>query len=957
MRAIVFLRGIRGQLLLLILVLLGSVLLGEVLTYHRQYADRKAEELQANLELARAVGKTFETFVQQMVRAQLPVGLALTAALPPTEGERNRLLDQFWADNPAVRSVYWVDASGRITAASQRIRDFVGTNIADRSYIRDILAGRPWAVSDLYVGRATGQPGVAVSRGIRDAQGTLRGIVVAAIDPELLNTVVGVDRARDAGLSLIDRAGMHVYRNPPTEYTMEERNWLKLYPVIEGALKGQDVLTQVTSAETGKARLVAFAPVPSLGWVAAASRAEDEVLQGIHTTLLWQGAAVLAMTVLGAGMAGALARSMANGIGLLRRQAQAVERGDVERVARPAGPTELVDLATVFNQMATAVRTRETALRESEARFRALFETANDAIVVTDPRGPGRVLAANPAACRLFGYTADEFAGLDRATLLDLADPAVQALMAARATTGHGTAELTYCRKDGSRFTGELTAAMLPDAAGHPQAVAIIRDITARKQADTALRESERFVSSVAAASPHLIYVFDLERMGVTYVSRSFLGELGYPMETAERVTRLEAFRDYMEPEEMPHLSRLLDEWRTLPEGHLRQDEYRLRHADGTLRSFAGRELAFARRPDGSVWQIIGSLVDITARKQAEEALREAHATLEQRVQERTAALAHALEKLSVQAAQLRSLASELTLVEQRERVRLATQIHDGLQQLLVAARLRAENLVGRAEDAAVRRSGQEISGLLGDALADARSLTAELSPPILRTGGLRAGLDWLARWSQEKHHFAVHVQAPAAPLPPLPEDLTVLLFQAVRELLFNAVKYAQVLAATVTLAWDARGLTLTVADAGVGFDPRGLRGEGGSGGGFGLASIRHRLELLGGCMTIAARPARAPRSPWRCCFPREASPPRPLHSPRRRPLRRPRWPRPPGARGRFGFSSSTITRSSGRRSRSSSAPRRTSRWWARRARAPRRWPWPASWCPMWSSWTSTCPR
>jgi PAS domain-containing protein len=100
-------------------------------------------------------------------------------------------------------------------------------------------------------------------------------------------------------------------------------------------------------------------------------------------------------------------------------------------------------------------------------------------------------------------------------------------------------------------------------------------------------------------------------------VSRPFLGELGYPREIAERVTRLDAFRDYMEPEEMPHLSRLLDEWRTLPEGHLRQDEYRLRHADGTIRSFAGRELAFARRPDGSVWQIIGSLVDITERKQA----------------------------------------------------------------------------------------------------------------------------------------------------------------------------------------------------------------------------------------------------------------------------------------------------------------------------------------------------
>jgi C4-dicarboxylate-specific signal transduction histidine kinase len=78
-----------------------------------------------------------------MLRAQLPVGLVLTAGLPPTEAQQNRLLDQLQVDNPAVRSVYWVDASGTITAASQRIRDFVGTNIADRSYIRDTSRRTP----------------------------------------------------------------------------------------------------------------------------------------------------------------------------------------------------------------------------------------------------------------------------------------------------------------------------------------------------------------------------------------------------------------------------------------------------------------------------------------------------------------------------------------------------------------------------------------------------------------------------------------------------------------------------------------------------------------------------------------------------------------------------------------------------------------------------------------------
>jgi signal transduction histidine kinase len=246
-------------------------------------------------------------------------------------------------------------------------------------------------------------------------------------------------------------------------------------------------------------------------------------------------------------------------------------------------------------------------------------------------------------------------------------------------------------------------------------------------------------------------------------------------------------------------------------------------------------------------------------RAEAEDALRRAHDELEQRVKERTVELSTALQKLSVQSEQLRSLASELTLVEQRERLRLAEQIHDGLQQLLVAAQFRLGQ-VGRGEASDVRLECGEIGRLLDEALTDSRSLTAELSPPILRTGGLLAGLEWLTRWGQEKHHLTVQLVAPATPLPPLPEDLTVLLFQSVRELLFNAVKYAQVEEVAVTLAWNPPGLSLTVADEGAGFHPKGLRGEGGVAGGFGLARIRHRMELLGGCMHIDSAPGRGTR-------------------------------------------------------------------------------------------------
>jgi PAS domain S-box-containing protein len=144
----------------------------------------------------------------------------------------------------------------------------------------------------------------------------------------------------------------------------------------------------------------------------------------------------------------------------------------------------------------------EETLRESEERFRAIFEHASDAILVTDPAGSGKVLSANPAACRMFGYSAEEFVGLDRQSHIDTNDPRLAEMLTRREGQARAVAEVTCRRKDGSTFSAEFSTALLTDHLGQRRSITIIRDITQRKQAEEELRGARQRLESLLENSP-----------------------------------------------------------------------------------------------------------------------------------------------------------------------------------------------------------------------------------------------------------------------------------------------------------------------------------------------------------------------------------------------------------------------------------------------------------------------
>lgn len=240
------------------------------------------------------------------------------------------------------------------------------------------------------------------------------------------------------------------------------------------------------------------------------------------------------------------------------------------------------------------------------------------------------------------------------------------------------------------------------------------------------------------------------------------------------------------------------------------------------------RELAQAvtRDAHGRATHVVGVLLDITAEK-----LRIARA--------------------EQQAAQLRALSAALFRVEANERRELATLLHDDLGQQLVAARLKL---------AAVARVGTDATGLqqvgvmIDAAHQTVRSLSFQLSPPILHDLGLLAGLRWLARELGGRYDLAIDVEDDG-PLPPLVGDPTFLLFRCVRELLLNVVKHARADRASVHVRRREGFVELEVADGGVGFDPKHIAQARLASRSFGLFSVQERIEGLGGRFTIDSEP------------------------------------------------------------------------------------------------------
>jgi PAS domain S-box-containing protein len=220
----------------------------------------------------------------------------------------------------------------------------------------------------------------------------------------------------------------------------------------------------------------------------------------------------------------------------------------------------------------------------------------------------------------------------------------------------------------------------------------------------------------------------------------------------------------------------------------------------------------------------------------------------------------------------LQSLAARIPRAEEAERRRIATQLHDELAQKLAFALLTMTELEGSLAPAG-RPALDSLETLLRESVEQVRSLIFELSPPVLYELGFGAALEWLAERTETRHGVRCRVAAGGAP--PVDEDVSIVLFHAVRELVRNALKHSRAGHIDVRLGADgARGIRVEVSDDGCGFDrdrlELSLTGRGAS---FGLFNVRERLRSLGGSCDFLETAGGGARVVLRAPACRESSP------------------------------------------------------------------------------------
>jgi PAS domain S-box-containing protein len=548
------------------------------------------------------------------------------------------------------------------------------------------------------------------------------------------------------------------------------------------------------------------------------TRLEAQATEELATRQALAAASVRRNQWIAAALMGALALLLAISWALMRAEARARRRA-VEADHRAMNALEVRVTERTRELEQAAVR-----LAVSEAHLRGIFDSANEAILSVSPQQI--ILTANSAAAQTFGRPVEQLVGMPLEVLIPArhrtrhrADVQAFAAQAGAARPMGRRAEVHAVHADGHEFAIEASISTV-HIDGSQFHTVVLRDITARLLAHAQLREAEGRQRRLLASLPEAVYVESNGR--ITYANEAAQRLLGAA--EAELLGRdpMTLVHPDSRPAAQERIAALL---RGEPVDRL--VELKFVRADGDLR---WTESTATTMDEEGRRSIVVVLRDVTELRHVRDALAASHADL-------------------------RRLMSAQTDVQERERARIARELHDDLQQTLAAIKM---DLAAAADRTA--SAPHQVAPLLAKAreLADSvivstRRIVNDLRPQLLDDLGLGAALQALAsQFSQrtgveceidDRANGSVDALSPAAAL---------CLFRVAQEALNNVAKHAQAQLVTITLHADAStGICLQVDDDGRGItDPD--RHKTGS---FGLPGMRERVASIGGSLAVGERP------------------------------------------------------------------------------------------------------
>jgi PAS domain S-box-containing protein len=441
----------------------------------------------------------------------------------------------------------------------------------------------------------------------------------------------------------------------------------------------------------------------------------------------------------------------------------------------------------------TAQKAAEAALRESEARFRSIFEGAGIGMALSVPKG--RIVVANPALERLLGYASGELEGVQIKDITYPEDLALQADHLQRMRQSELDAyqfEKRFVRKDGGIVWGLLNATAVKDEHGVIQAViGQVQDITARKEAEAALRESEARFRALVQNDPDVIAVVD-HTMRLIYLSPSAEPVSGIPAE--EMLGSIESALQFVHPDDQERTLALLDTVAGQPRT-VTSVEVRIKHAKLGWRWYQITIMNLLEDP--SICGYLFNLQDITDRKHAE--------------------LASAAALRAQQAA-----IAELERLNQSKTQFLSTISHEfrtPLTAIIGYSELLASNVSNPAiaEDAAIiHREANRLNRLVDDILLVDRVDAGHMSLKMKSVDVNALIRDVVATFRPltDSHQFPLELDPSLRAIDGDRDRLS----QAITNLVSNAVKYSPAGGTvTITTRNDDGDVAISVRDEGIG--------------------------------------------------------------------------------------------------------------------------------------------